>query len=61
MAININCKKKWHPSRYETQKEVEKINIKNKKKSDHGDNKIEEHRRNLLNSKDERMSWMYDS
>ncbi|KKO75006.1 hypothetical protein AAJ76_3600023778 [Vairimorpha ceranae] len=61
MSININCKKKWHPSRYETQKEITKINIQSKKTADYYKNKHSEHVRSTLNASDsERMSWMFD-
>lgn len=61
MSININCKKKWHPSRYETQKELEKINNKNTKNIEYNNKRYEEDKRNKLNDVSERMSWMYDN
>lgn len=60
MAININCKKKWHPSRYETQKKVELVEQqKIKLEKQKSDNK-EDYRRSVLKNDTERMSWMFE-
>ncbi|ADM11451.2 uncharacterized protein Eint_041640 [Encephalitozoon intestinalis ATCC 50506] len=63
MATNINCKKKWHPSRYETQirvKEAEQAIEKNKTQEN---TRKELGRRETLEfevqkEKAERMQWM---
>ncbi|EOB14807.1 hypothetical protein NBO_15g0019 [Nosema bombycis CQ1] len=62
MSININCKKKWHPSRYETRKQVEEVKQKLLKENEEVNKKNDETRRlileNKLESDDNRMDWM---
>lgn len=63
MVANINCKKKWHPSRYETQ-----IRVKEAEKAIEDKRAQEEARRaagrrevlesEVLGEKSQRMSWM---
>lgn len=60
MAININCKKKWHPSRYETQKKVEDIARQNYKLEKQIIMNEEDYRRSVLKNDTERMSWMFE-
>lgn len=62
MSININCKKKWHPSRYETRKQVDEVKKKLEEKESQNTERFEENRRIILedkhSSKNTRMEWM---
>ncbi|KAH9411532.1 hypothetical protein HK407_04g06340 [Ordospora pajunii] len=63
MATNINCKKKWHPSRYETQKKVKEAEANLQSEKQQQSIKKEAERRYCLESEVggqtiNRMSWM---
>ena len=63
MATNINCKKKWHPSRYETQSKVKEAEAKIQSEIEEENIKKEAERRRHLESETgkqtiNRMSWM---
>ncbi|AFN82930.1 hypothetical protein EROM_041655 [Encephalitozoon romaleae SJ-2008] len=63
MPANINCKKKWHPSRYETQIRVREAEKAIEKSKIQEDTRRELGRREVLESEihgeyTERMQWM---
>lgn len=63
MATNINCKKKWHPSRHETQARVRKAEDAVQREKDEDEARREQRRRDVLESqisgtKSGRMGWM---
>lgn len=63
MATNINCKKKWHPSRYEVRKQVQEAEEVEQRKREEERVRKEVGRRETLEeeirkSDTNRMSWM---
>lgn len=63
MAQNINCKKKWHPSRYETQTKVKEAEESRSKNESEMEERKKNGRRETLASEikkttGNRMRWM---
>lgn len=63
MATNINCKKKWHPSRHETQTRVKEAEEVEKRAEAEEKTRKENGRREFLDAQisrtsSDRMKWM---
>lgn len=59
MAKNINCKKSWHPTRFETQSKIKEYKMKeNMRKSKAQEVLLELSKQNDDFAKLQRMKWM---